>query len=272
MLDEIQAEYKEKVKCVKLNTDESPQVATDFGIRSIPTVRRSPQRGVGAVGCVGVGGGGGIRQERAPKTGWCAAGKAAHKAGGGTTRHVGGVLGWGSVVTRVGDGDGWWTRLAVSVQRSAHCMQQVHCACCACAAKCTLHAVKCTVHWAGEVLCVCTVSGTVCARNKALQTCWGGVYQPSTTCLRERDALNTHSTHLQQRCGIAAPLWCRGCTPPRRWRRCVCCACSAHLLALEGRACGCRKASLPATHTLHLRTHTTRPTPLSHPLQCYQRL
>ena len=38
MLDEIQAEYKDKVKCVKLNTDESPQVATDYGIRSIPTV------------------------------------------------------------------------------------------------------------------------------------------------------------------------------------------------------------------------------------------
>jgi len=29
MLDEIQAEFKDKVRCVKLNTDESPTVATD---------------------------------------------------------------------------------------------------------------------------------------------------------------------------------------------------------------------------------------------------
>lgn len=39
IIDELQAEYKDKLKCVKLNTDESPQVATDYGIRSIPTVR-----------------------------------------------------------------------------------------------------------------------------------------------------------------------------------------------------------------------------------------
>jgi thioredoxin 1 len=38
IIDEISSEYKDKLKCVKLNTDESPQVATDYGIRSIPTV------------------------------------------------------------------------------------------------------------------------------------------------------------------------------------------------------------------------------------------
>ncbi len=60
IIDELAGEYKEKLKvhqlhcgggygadalfllcclqCVKLNTDESPQVATDYGIRSIPTV------------------------------------------------------------------------------------------------------------------------------------------------------------------------------------------------------------------------------------------
>lgn len=38
IIDELAAEYKDKLKCVKLNTDESPQVATDYGIRSIPTV------------------------------------------------------------------------------------------------------------------------------------------------------------------------------------------------------------------------------------------
>ncbi len=38
LIDELAVEYKGKVKCVKLNTDESPNVATDYGIRSIPTV------------------------------------------------------------------------------------------------------------------------------------------------------------------------------------------------------------------------------------------
>eukprot|EP00894_Picocystis_sp_ML_P001548 jgi/Pico_ML_1/52065/g2833.t1 len=38
LIDEISAEYGEKIKCVKLNTDESPSVATEYGIRSIPTV------------------------------------------------------------------------------------------------------------------------------------------------------------------------------------------------------------------------------------------
>lgn len=38
LIDELSEEYKGKLKCVKLNTDESPNVATDYGIRSIPTV------------------------------------------------------------------------------------------------------------------------------------------------------------------------------------------------------------------------------------------
>ncbi|ERN08656.1 hypothetical protein AMTRI_Chr11g98950 [Amborella trichopoda] len=38
LIDEIARQYVGKVKCFKLNTDESPQVATDYGIRSIPTV------------------------------------------------------------------------------------------------------------------------------------------------------------------------------------------------------------------------------------------
>ena len=38
LVDEIAAEYGGKALCVKVNTDESPQVATEYGIRSIPTV------------------------------------------------------------------------------------------------------------------------------------------------------------------------------------------------------------------------------------------
>lgn len=38
IIDEIAQEYGDKLKAVKLNTDESPQVATEYGIRSIPTV------------------------------------------------------------------------------------------------------------------------------------------------------------------------------------------------------------------------------------------
>ncbi|GBF92384.1 hypothetical protein Rsub_05586 [Raphidocelis subcapitata] len=38
MVDEIAGEYAGRVTCVKVNTDESPQVATEYGIRSIPTV------------------------------------------------------------------------------------------------------------------------------------------------------------------------------------------------------------------------------------------
>lgn len=38
IVDELAGDYKGKIKCVKLNTDESPQTATTYGIRSIPTV------------------------------------------------------------------------------------------------------------------------------------------------------------------------------------------------------------------------------------------
>ncbi|GAX79373.1 hypothetical protein CEUSTIGMA_g6815.t1 [Chlamydomonas eustigma] len=38
LIDELSNEYSGKLKCVKINTDESPNVATDYGIRSIPTV------------------------------------------------------------------------------------------------------------------------------------------------------------------------------------------------------------------------------------------
>ena len=38
LIDEIAKQYAGKLKCFKLNTDESPGVATEYGIRSIPTV------------------------------------------------------------------------------------------------------------------------------------------------------------------------------------------------------------------------------------------
>jgi thioredoxin 1 len=38
LVDELAAEYAGKVTCVKINTDESPQIATEYGVRSIPTV------------------------------------------------------------------------------------------------------------------------------------------------------------------------------------------------------------------------------------------
>ena len=38
LIDELAAEYGSKIKAYKLNTDESPGVATEYGIRSIPTV------------------------------------------------------------------------------------------------------------------------------------------------------------------------------------------------------------------------------------------
>uniref|UniRef100_A0A1D1ZJJ2 Thioredoxin M-type, chloroplastic n=1 Tax=Anthurium amnicola TaxID=1678845 RepID=A0A1D1ZJJ2_9ARAE len=38
VIDELAKEYAGKVVCLKLNTDDSPNVATQFGIRSIPTV------------------------------------------------------------------------------------------------------------------------------------------------------------------------------------------------------------------------------------------
>ncbi len=38
VVDEIAEQYIGKVKVVKLNTDENPNVATQYGIRSIPTL------------------------------------------------------------------------------------------------------------------------------------------------------------------------------------------------------------------------------------------
>lgn len=38
IVDELADEYAGKLKCVKLNTDESPNVASEYGIRSIPTI------------------------------------------------------------------------------------------------------------------------------------------------------------------------------------------------------------------------------------------
>lgn len=38
VVDEIADQYKGQVKVVKLNTDENPTVASQYGIRSIPTL------------------------------------------------------------------------------------------------------------------------------------------------------------------------------------------------------------------------------------------
>jgi thioredoxin 1 len=38
IVDEISAHYEGQVKVVKLNTDENPTVASQYGIRSIPTL------------------------------------------------------------------------------------------------------------------------------------------------------------------------------------------------------------------------------------------
>lgn len=38
LIDELASDYGGKLKAVKLNTDESPGIATEYGIRSIPTV------------------------------------------------------------------------------------------------------------------------------------------------------------------------------------------------------------------------------------------
>merc|ERR1719231_1869380 len=38
LIDEIATEYGDKLRALKLNTDESPSIATEYGIRSIPTV------------------------------------------------------------------------------------------------------------------------------------------------------------------------------------------------------------------------------------------
>ena len=38
VVDEIATQYQEKIKVVKLNTDENPSIASQYGIRSIPTL------------------------------------------------------------------------------------------------------------------------------------------------------------------------------------------------------------------------------------------
>ncbi|OIC53514.1 thioredoxin, partial [Acinetobacter baumannii] len=38
LIDELAKQYSGKIRCFKLNTDESPRIATEYGIRSIPTV------------------------------------------------------------------------------------------------------------------------------------------------------------------------------------------------------------------------------------------
>ena len=38
VVDEISEQYQGQIKVVKLNTDENPQVASQYGIRSIPTL------------------------------------------------------------------------------------------------------------------------------------------------------------------------------------------------------------------------------------------
>nr|YP_009774110.1 thioredoxin [Caulacanthus okamurae]QIZ74727.1 thioredoxin [Caulacanthus okamurae] len=38
VIDSIAEEYKDKIKVVKVNTDQNPSTASEYGIRSIPTL------------------------------------------------------------------------------------------------------------------------------------------------------------------------------------------------------------------------------------------
>ena len=38
VVDEIAVQYADKIKVVKVNTDENPDIASKYGIRSIPTL------------------------------------------------------------------------------------------------------------------------------------------------------------------------------------------------------------------------------------------
>lgn len=38
VIEELAKEYAGKILCLKLNTDDCPNIATQYGIRSIPTV------------------------------------------------------------------------------------------------------------------------------------------------------------------------------------------------------------------------------------------
>lgn len=38
VVDEISVQYEDRVKVVKMNTDDNPKVASEYGIRSIPTL------------------------------------------------------------------------------------------------------------------------------------------------------------------------------------------------------------------------------------------
>lgn len=38
VIGELAKEYTGRLKCYKLNTDDSPSIATQYGIRSIPTI------------------------------------------------------------------------------------------------------------------------------------------------------------------------------------------------------------------------------------------
>jgi len=38
VVDEIAVQYEKQLKVVKMNTDENPQIASQYGIRSIPTL------------------------------------------------------------------------------------------------------------------------------------------------------------------------------------------------------------------------------------------